>query len=547
MDDNDWIPVVRKGRGPPTPRNRFSARAEHDPAKSFHTDEFVTILLCETENKLASINKLRLTKEIRNTLGEIDSMKFIAKGNLLLKLRTKEQQAAAMKIKSLCSVKVKAELPRYLRENRGVIFGVPKEISIEGMKSELESSGIKVEQVERIYNKKLSQHTNTTVIDFGQNTRPDSVVICFQKYRVQPYVRQPIRCFKCQKFGHGSESCRSSRPTCPHCAEVDHQYENCPNKEKTPTCSNCGRGHSAGYRQCEKYIEAKNVEKNRALLKCTYRQAFKYTKEQNSPYNQTGEFNKNTTDERTNHTLQTNNINTCESLVGEKTHESQLKHHVNPWGKNIPQKHVVTTDIEADEKATTDNNINVLDSKSTLQTESKSMEDLYSNIAGLVGFALSELVKGKLKTPSDVIGCVALGAKSVFNHTISGNQITEHIEKIKRTFSVASVSIPQENCQEKTTGDGTSPCITPPQPSINNMKIHTEIKESDKSKILNSTTTQVHPHGPQLHNKRPLSDSSSDEEDTVKGDTPAKKSKDGRGNAKSTRKSTLNINRENTQ
>ena len=46
--------------------------------------------------------------------------------------------------------------------------------------------------------------------------------------RVEQYVPAPLRCFKCQKFGHHREACRG-RQTCSKCGEKDpdHAEEDC--------------------------------------------------------------------------------------------------------------------------------------------------------------------------------------------------------------------------------------------------------------------------------------------------------------------------------
>jgi hypothetical protein len=70
--------------------------------------------------------------------------------------------------------------------------------------------------------------------------------------RVHEYIPTPMRCQNCQKFGHKSGTCTSTKPTCPRCAG-DHVYSLCPNKESTPACSNCGEQHSAAYKGCSSF------------------------------------------------------------------------------------------------------------------------------------------------------------------------------------------------------------------------------------------------------------------------------------------------------
>jgi hypothetical protein len=47
------------------------------------------------------------------------------------------------------------------------------------------------------------------------------------------------RCYKCQSYGHITEYCKKQEEICGHCATEDHNFKDCPNKKKIPTCSNC--------------------------------------------------------------------------------------------------------------------------------------------------------------------------------------------------------------------------------------------------------------------------------------------------------------------
>ena len=50
--------------------------------------------------------------------------------------------------------------------------------------------------------------------------------------KVSPYVLNPIRCFKCQKFGHGKGQCKG-KLKCFKCGEEDHEGSNCGNEITT--------------------------------------------------------------------------------------------------------------------------------------------------------------------------------------------------------------------------------------------------------------------------------------------------------------------------
>ncbi|GBM97939.1 hypothetical protein AVEN_228364-1 [Araneus ventricosus] len=63
---------------------------------------------------------------------------------------------------------------------------------------------------------------------------------------VRPYIPNPLRCFKCQRFGHSQTSCCGTL-TRARCAEVGHECTRCTAKEK---CVNCKDDHTSFSRNC---------------------------------------------------------------------------------------------------------------------------------------------------------------------------------------------------------------------------------------------------------------------------------------------------------
>ncbi|GFU65200.1 uncharacterized protein TNCV_2134051 [Trichonephila clavipes] len=55
---------------------------------------------------------------------------------------------------------------------------------------------------------------------------PTNIKAGFLNCKVRPYVPNPLRCFKCQRFGHSQTSCRGQL-TCSRCASVGHASTDC--------------------------------------------------------------------------------------------------------------------------------------------------------------------------------------------------------------------------------------------------------------------------------------------------------------------------------
>jgi len=87
------------------------------------------------------------------------------------------------------------------------------------------------------------------------------VSIGFLRFKVKPYIPQPIQCNKCQGYGHIAVNCRH-QVRCVHCGK-GHSLDACPIKDD-PTKAisvNSNGPHSAAFRGCSKYQEVSNALK----------------------------------------------------------------------------------------------------------------------------------------------------------------------------------------------------------------------------------------------------------------------------------------------
>ncbi|XP_048255092.1 uncharacterized protein LOC125381696 [Haliotis rufescens] len=87
--------------------------------------------------------------------------------------------------------------------------------------------------------------SNTYMLTFALSTLPKSVKAGYLNIGVEVYVPNPPRCFKCQKFGHGSKSCNHS-VVCQRCGD-GHDSTGCTADIK---CSNCNGKHLASSKLC---------------------------------------------------------------------------------------------------------------------------------------------------------------------------------------------------------------------------------------------------------------------------------------------------------
>ena len=102
---------------------------------------------------------------------------------------------------------------------------------------------------------------------------PSKVQMGYMCYPVREYIPHPLRCFKCQRFGHVAAQCRG-KIRCSKCGS-EHEYGQCGDNTELKCC-NCGGRHSAAYGGCVKQKEAKEVQKYKITHKVSYAEAIKH-------------------------------------------------------------------------------------------------------------------------------------------------------------------------------------------------------------------------------------------------------------------------------
>ncbi len=102
---------------------------------------------------------------------------------------------------------------------------------------------------------------------------------CFQKgskldmsFAVRPYIPPPIRCYRCQRYGHIAAVCKGKQ-RCPKCGG-DHRIENC-EKNAQDKCCNCGGQHRVTYSGCNVRKRAVEIEQVKMVNNISYAEAVK--------------------------------------------------------------------------------------------------------------------------------------------------------------------------------------------------------------------------------------------------------------------------------
>ncbi|XP_055928047.1 uncharacterized protein LOC129959249 [Argiope bruennichi] len=261
-------------------RKNFSNFSGHlnnqvESNKSFDTF-FILKRISTTNETFHTVSPFLVEKAISSNLGNTKSIRKLRSGDLLIEVATRKQAEQILKLNSLSTIPVSVTPHASLNSSKGVIscgelFNVPVEQICKDFKA------IGVTHVRRIKIRKNGELVDTKhlILTFHSPKIPESVKAGYMKLAVRPYFPNPLRCFKCQRFGHSQASCRGTL-ICARCAEAVHDSSACTKPEK---CVNCKDSHTSFSRSCSawkfeemiaekvkkdiSYIEARQIVKSR--------------------------------------------------------------------------------------------------------------------------------------------------------------------------------------------------------------------------------------------------------------------------------------------
>ncbi|GBL75199.1 hypothetical protein AVEN_194438-1 [Araneus ventricosus] len=200
--------------------------------------------MSEKNETFESVSPFLVQKTVTNAIGEVTSIRKLRSGDLLVEVNSRKQSQQLLKLKALESFPVSVSAHRTLNSSKGVITcGELLNELIDEICKELQSEGVIF--IRRDGNLLPTKHL---ILTFNSPRLPESIKAGYIKLSVKPFIPNPLRCFKCQRFGHSQATCRGS-PACARCAMTDHESTGCKSKEK---CVNCKGEYTSFSRSCPK-------------------------------------------------------------------------------------------------------------------------------------------------------------------------------------------------------------------------------------------------------------------------------------------------------
>ncbi|GFS71696.1 uncharacterized protein TNCV_2995001 [Trichonephila clavipes] len=203
--------------------------------------------------------------------GEPKSVKRLRSGDLLIQTTSALQTKSFLLAKSFLNSPVTVSPHKSLNSCRGVIsepdlLGTSDSEILEGFSDQ------GVTQVRRITIKKKDStivSTKHLILTFNSPKLPNTIKAGYLNCKIRPYIPNPLRCFKCQRFGHSQTSCRGQL-TCSRCASVGYSSTDCTLEQK---CVNCTQSHPSDSKLCQKWKLEKQIQEIKTNKNISYFEA----------------------------------------------------------------------------------------------------------------------------------------------------------------------------------------------------------------------------------------------------------------------------------
>ncbi|GFV38561.1 RNA-directed DNA polymerase from mobile element jockey [Trichonephila clavipes] len=219
---------------------------------------------------MSKISPFAIHKTLIGIGGEPKSVKRLRSGDLLIETISDLQTKSFLLAKTFFNSPVTVSPHKTLNSCRGVIsepdlLSTPDAEILEGFSDQ------GVIQVRRITIKRDSNiiPTKHIILTFNKPKLPTTVKAGYLNCKIRPYIPNPLRCFKCQRFGHSQTSCRGQL-TCSRCASVGHSSTDCTLEQK---CVNCTQSHPSDSKLCQKWKIEKQIQELKTNRNISYFEA----------------------------------------------------------------------------------------------------------------------------------------------------------------------------------------------------------------------------------------------------------------------------------
>ncbi|GBN39675.1 hypothetical protein AVEN_257313-1 [Araneus ventricosus] len=215
-------------------------------------------MLINTPNTFHTVFPFLVQKFLTSCIGEIQNVKKLQSGDLLVQVDS-NQASVNSKLTHLGTLNtIETSFHKTLNVSRGVLSN-PDFIHVTEAEFLEELRDQNVCAARRINVRRDGRliPTQHVVLTFQTPVLPKSIKAGYINYKLRPYIPNPLRCFKCQRYGHFQQSCRGTDHVCGKCAEFGNEINAC--TSDTFKCRDFSDLHAASSKSCPTWIFEKEV------------------------------------------------------------------------------------------------------------------------------------------------------------------------------------------------------------------------------------------------------------------------------------------------
>ena len=233
------------------------------------------------ERSLSKLSPFAIQKGFVALAGEPLTIKKLSSGRILVEFARKAHSDNMLRSRDFVGIPIKVSPHNSLNSSKGVIRSRELEHCTETeMITNLKSQGVVA--VKRITIRRNGEMilTNTFILTFNTPTLPKTIKAGYLVFTIDPFIPNPLRCFKCQRFGHHKDNCKRQE-TCVRCGTEGHDAEDSQCVSE-PRCINCQGKHSANAKVCPKWLVERDIQSVRVTQNVSFPEARKIVEARSS-------------------------------------------------------------------------------------------------------------------------------------------------------------------------------------------------------------------------------------------------------------------------
>ena len=243
-----------------------------------NNSSYPTYLVAESaDGSSIDLSIFAIQKLLIMSIGDVNSFKKLQSGAILIEVKSKEQADKALGLKAWVNpnnlsqpINLKVTPHRGLNSSKGVIRCRDlRDCKDEELMEAFSPAG--VTYIKHIMTKKngIAVPTNTFVLTFDKPAPPKSIKAAYLNIPVEPFIPNPLRCYQCQKYGHGKSQCKHNA-VCARCGKEGHTDDTC---SEQPHCTNCSGPHPAYSKECPEWTKQQAIVRIKVERNITFPEA----------------------------------------------------------------------------------------------------------------------------------------------------------------------------------------------------------------------------------------------------------------------------------